>query len=452
MENIIELISKTISHTPFEHKTYIAGGFVRDKMMGKKSDDLDIVVDLAEGGIKLANFLFRKKISSKPVIYFRFGTAMSHIGNDKIEFVMTRSESYNDRSRKPDVKNGSLWDDVMRRDFTINSLLMDISTNEILDLSGKGVRDIKNKVIRTTGNPQIIFGEDPLRLLRAVRFAVQLGFSIEKNTLKAIWTNCKTLQKISWERKRDELNKILVSAAPERGIVMLVESGLMKYIIPEFNEILGVRQNKYHDKDVFGHTLDVLKKCPANLCLRLAALLHDIGKGRTKTVTETGVHFYGHEEESTAMASKILKRLKYSNRDIKKICFIISNHMRVKGFGHLSEKISDKAVRKLIFDANENLDSLLEFIHADNLSHAKKYSMPNQIPELKKRIAEVKSELTEERSPVSGNDIMKHFEIKEGELVGQLKKKAEEIWLAHPNWNTAKILGKLEHSDPKNNA
>ncbi|MEA2103313.1 MAG: CCA tRNA nucleotidyltransferase [Candidatus Cloacimonadota bacterium] len=450
MKTIIKLIAKAIKDTRFEHKTYIVGGFVRDKIMGKFSNDLDVVVDLQNGGIELADYLFAKRISSRPVIYKRFGTAMCQIAENKIEFVMARSESYQENSRKPEVKTGSIKEDVMRRDFTINSLVMDISTKKVFDLTGKGLLDIKDKIIRSTGKPDIIFGEDPLRMLRAVRFTVQLDFSVEQNTREGIEKNAPKLQKISWERKRDELNKILVSPEPDKGIAMLVELELMQYIIPEFKEILNVVQNKYHDKDVFHHTLDVLVKTPEKLNIRLAALLHDIGKGRTKTLSETGVHFYGHEKESAIMAGRILKRLKYSNREIESICFLIANHMRTKNFGDKAEKVLDKTVRKFILNTNENLNDLLNLIHADNLSHANEYSLPSQIPELKKRIKKLQSAVVEKQSPVSGEDIMEQFVIKEGLQVGKLKDEARAIWLEHPQWDKDEIIQKLKRNLEKN--
>ncbi len=211
MKNIIKIISEAIKGTSFENNSYIAGGFVRDLVMGKKSNDLDIVVALENGGEKLAEFLFEKGASSKPVIFERFGTALAIINGHKVEFVMTRKESYRARSRKPDVQIGTLKQDVFRRDFTINSLLMNISNNEILDITEKGFADIKNRIIRSSSEPSIIFAEDPLRMLRAVRFSVELNFNIESETVKGIKFNVDKLEDISWERKRDELSNRLTN-------------------------------------------------------------------------------------------------------------------------------------------------------------------------------------------------------------------------------------------------
>ncbi|NQV17934.1 MAG: HD domain-containing protein [Armatimonadetes bacterium] len=443
MKNIIKVISETIKGTSFENNAFIAGGFVRDLVMGKQSNDLDIVVALENGGEKLAEFLFEKGVSSKPVIFERFGTALVIIDGHKVEFVMTRKESYRTKSRKPDVQIGTLEQDVFRRDFTINSLLMNISTSEILDITEKGFADIKNRIIRSSSEPNIIFAEDPLRMLRAVRFAVELKFSIESETENGIKNNADKLEDISWERRRDELIKILISPSPVKGIRMLIELNLMKNLIPQFSEIMNVTQNRYHDKNVLEHTLAVLERTPANQVLRVSALLHDIGKARTRTVDKTGVHFYKHEIISSRMAREILNRLKFSKDDIKDVSFIIKNHMRLKSFENKLETLSNKAIRKLILSSGSNLDILLDLIHADNLNHAADYCLPEQIPEIRKRIEKIKLELAENKFPVSGRDIIDYFKIGPGKKVGRLLSKAEEIWHEHPNWGKGKILAEL---------
>ncbi len=444
MKDIIKVISETIKGTRFENSSYIAGGFVRDLVMGKKSNDLDIVVALENGGEELAEFLFEKGVSSRPVIFERFGTALVIINGHKVEFVMTRKESYRAKSRKPDVQIGTLEQDVFRRDFTINSLIMNISTNKILDITEKGFADIKNRIIRSSSTPEIIFAEDPLRMLRAVRFSVELNFRIESETENGIKNNADKLADISWERRRDELIKILISPSPVKGIRMLIELDLMKNLIPEFSEIMNVTQNKFHDKDVLEHTLAVLEKTPLNQILRFSALLHDIGKARTRTEDKAGVHFYKHEIISSQMAKEILKRLKFSKDDIKDVSFIIKNHMRLKSFGNKLESLSNKAIRKLILSSGNKLGILLDLIHADNLSHAADYCLPEQIPELRKRIEKIKMELAENKFPVSGKDVIDYFKIGSGKKVGRLLSEAEEIWHDHPNWDKEKILTELE--------
>jgi len=445
MEKIIEKISAAIIGTEFENKTFAVGGYVRDLLMKRQTDDIDIVVNLENGGIKLARFLFEKGISSKPVVYENFGTAMVRIDGRQIEFVMTRKESYRDRNRKPEVEFGTLKEDVFRRDFTINSLLLNISSNEILDLTGKGKSDIENKIIRSTSDPKIIFGEDPLRMLRAVRFAVQSDFQIEKNTNKGIIENAFKLQFISAQRQRDELTKILVSEQPARGIKLLDELNLLPFLIPELEKLKGLQQGKYHNLDAFEHTLQVLEKTAPNILLRLAALLHDIGKPLTVSSEGKEIHFYGHEIKSAELAGKILKRLKFSGEKIKVVKIIIENHMRLKNYGKFGEKVSDKTLRKLQRNLGENLDYLLELVHADNQVHAPEYCLPQQIPNVRNRLLEISKNNQLTKLPVDGKDIMLFFGVSENPRVGKLKKAAEEIWLEHPNWGKKRILKTLKN-------
>jgi len=444
MEKVIKSITKAITGTQFENNTYIVGGFVRDKIMGKVSNDLDIVVALPNGGIDLAHFLFHNGISSRPVIFERFGTAQVVINEHKIEFVMTRKESYKINNRKPDVKPGTIEEDVYRRDFTVNSLVMNVINSEILDISGMGIPDIETKIIRATSNPKSIFAEDPLRMLRAIRFAIQLGFSIEEETLDGIVANAQMLKNLSRERIRDELIKILLSPTPAKGIRMMIDFGIMHYVILELVRLKGVTQNKYHDKDMLDHTLQVLQNTPEDTILRLSALLHDIAKPQTKTRDEKGIHFYHHEIAGAKLSRKILTNLKFPKETIGKVSKLIKNHMRLKSFGNDLENLSDVAVRRLMLQLGTNLESLLLLIHADNLSHAKEYCLPNQVSNLKKRIAYNLKKINGKKLPVTGTDIMLHFEMSEGQNVGKILKQAHEIWLKHPLWSKAKILNKIE--------
>ena len=444
MNDVIVIIANVIRETEFENNTFIAGGFVRDKIMGKESNDLDIVVSLPDGGIALAQLLFEKGKSSRPVIFQRFGTAQVIISGNKIEFVMTRKESYRNKSRKPNVTPGTIIEDIYRRDFTINSLIMNVMNGDIQDITGKGIADIKNKIIRATFNPDIIFAEDPLRMLRAVRFAVQLDFSIEENTMNGITRNVQMLKHISRERIRDELIKILLSPAPADGIRMLVQSGIMQYVIPELVILDGAQQNKYHDKDMLGHTLQVLLNTPDDIVIRLSALLHDIAKPQTRTQDNKGIHFYRHEIAGAKRARKILNDLKFPKETIGKVCKLIKNHMRLKAFGDSLEELSDVAVRRLIFQLDSELEPLLSLIHADNISHAKIYCLPNQIPNLRLRIVSNLKKINGKKLPVTGRDIMLHFEINEGQNVGKILKVSHEIWLKHPLWTKTEILNEIK--------
>ncbi|MCD4795800.1 MAG: HDIG domain-containing protein [Candidatus Cloacimonetes bacterium] len=449
MKDILKTIAETIKGTQFRNRTYAVGGFVRDHVMGKTSSDLDIVVELDNGGMELAEFLYERGISSRPVIFKNFGTAFVLIENRKIEFVMTRKESYRDKNRKPEVEAGSLKEDVFRRDFTINSLVMNVGTGEIADITGFGISDIKNKNIRSTSNPEIIFSEDPLRMLRAVRFAVQLDFKIETKTEKGIRDNHDKLNFISWERRRDEFIKIITLPKPRKGLKMLISFGLMKNLIPELLELEDVTQNKYHDDDVWEHTLKTLHNSGKDLVVRLAALLHDIAKPQTRSSDENGVHFYRHESIGAELSKKILSRLKFPAKISSQVACIIRNHVRLKQFGDDLKDMSDKAVRRLVMDMGDDLESFLQLVHADNISHAPGHCLHNQGYNLRKRIALVPKKIIEKKLPVSGKDIMLHFGLDEGKKIGILMNRVKEIWLEYPDWSKEKILNSIKPEEEK---
>ena len=444
MHKVQKTISAAIRGTEFEGKTYIVGGYVRDLVMNIVSDDMDIVVEMPEGGRKLAAFLHTKKVASRPVVYDNFGTALAEINGCKVEFVMTRRESYRDKNRKPEVASGTLKEDVYRRDFTINSLLLDVMTNEIKDMTGKGLEDIRNGIIRSTSEPDIIFREDPLRMLRAVRFAARFNFRIEENTQTGIRQNNSMLRHISWERRRDEFAKMLEQSDPLPALNLLLDFGLLKYVVPELLELVGLEQDKHHDQDAWQHSLKVVANITPTMKLHLIALLHDVGKARAASRDEAGIHFYKHEVIGAEMARKILHRLKFPNELIKEAEKVIRNHMRLKKAGAEAELISDKALRRLILQTGDTLETLLELIHADNISHAPEYILPLQIPRLKCRLQAIKEEMKKNSLPVSGRDIMQFFDLEPGEEIGKLLDRATDIWLESPQRSKEEILSKLE--------
>lgn len=444
MHKVEKVIYEAIAGTDFEGNTYIVGGFVRDKVMGIENDDIDIVISLPDGGLKLAKFLHQKGVSSRPIAYDDFGTAMVEILDHKVEFVMTRKESYREKDRKPEVESGTLEEDIYRRDFTINSLLLDIMTGEILDISGKGIDDIENGIIRSTSDPDVIFREDPLRMLRAVRFASRFNFKIESDTISGIKRNAVMLKHISWERRRDEFTKMLSQKQPVPALKMLLELGLMKFVVPEILEVIDLEQDKHHNLDVWNHSLQVIKNIRPTFKLHLIALLHDVGKARVKTIDEAGIHFYKQEVVSADMTEKILRRLKYPNDLIKEISVIIRNHMRLKGGGEIAENISDKAIRRLMLQTGETLDLLLELIHADNLSHAEDYRLSKQVPHFRTRLEKIQDEMRGKMMPLTGNILMNYFKLKAGKEIGKLLDRATEIWLESPEMNRDEILIKLD--------
>lgn len=446
-EVVMKFLKDFINGTEWENKVFLAGGAVRDEIMGKSAKDLDFVVlgDL-NSGINFSIWLSQKlgvyKEGSNPVIYERFGTSKLSLLNNKmdlpsieLEFVAPRKETYTTGSRKPDVVGGELMDDVLRRDLTINSLLKNVSTNEILDLTGKGIEDIKKGLIRTTSDPEIIFKDDPLRMLRAIRFAVKYDFEIDTDVIKNIRKNASLIDTISKERINDELNKILISPNPSKGVRLLKITNLLSYIIEEFNDAVGMKQNIHHKQDVFKHSMDVLSKTPADLKTRLIALFHDIGKVLTKTVSPEGsVHFYGHEIAGEEMVKKIMNRLRYPKELTDAVALGVRHHMYLKQGGDDASGLSDKSIRKFISAVGNNLENILDVIHADNISHSETSSMPNQINVVRQRINDLNTNIenTKLKLPIDGKDIIS-LGIKRGPNVGKLLNAVQEAWYENPN-------------------
>ena len=444
---VLEYIKNIIKNSIWENRIYLAGGAVRDELMGKSPKDLDFLVNghLNSGiefSIWLAKNLKNYKENSNPVIFPRFGTSKLSLQGNKsnlpiidLEFVAPRKEEYTEGSRKPEVSDGNLKDDVYRRDLSINSLLKNISTGKIIDLSGKGIDDIKNGIIRTTSDPEIIFKEDPLRMLRAIRMTVKYGFKIDSETLKNITRFSSTIDTISKERISDELNKILVLPDATKGIRLLKITGLLSHIIPEFNDAIGMRQNVHHTDDVFKHSMSVLSNTPGDLKTRLIALFHDIGKVLTKTVSPEGsVHFYGHEDASEKMVKDIMTRLKYPNDLIDAVAQGVGSHMMLKHGGDDATKLSDKSLRKFTAAVGDNLENILDVIHADNISHSDASAMPNQINIVRQRIEKLNSQIdnTNLKLPIDGNDLIK-MGLKPGPIFRDILNAIQEAWYENPN-------------------
>lgn len=455
----LDYIGKLIKNSPFAGKVFLAGGAIRDELLGKPVKDIDIVVAMPDGGIEFANWLTKKigayRSGSNPVVYPRFGTAKFNLRGAKhngidlsdvdIESVMTRGEKYEKGSRKPEVVYADLKDDAERRDLTVNSLFKDLVTGEIKDLTGKGLSDIKNGIVRTPLDPDVTFSDDPLRMLRAVRFAVKYDWKMAAGLIDAIKRNSDSLKNISSERIQDELNKILMTDRPDVGLKLLTYTGLMKHIIPELYETVGVKQNEHHDKDVFEHILEVVKNTSPNLTARLAALFHDIGKPRTKSIGPDGrVHFYEHEDRGAEMSSEIMQKLKYSNDDIKSVSNIVSNHMRLKKAGINGEKATDKTLRKFMSALGNDLGPALKMMQADNISHKGSSAMPNQIPALAKRMAVIVNAQPsgpKPSLPINGHDVMKFLNIKPGPILKSILQAVEDAWYENPNISKNDALG-----------
>ena len=434
-KKITEYIGSIIKGTSFEGHVFAVGGSVRDLCMGNDIKDIDLVIDLPNGGVDFANWCKEQGYTKTVVIYETYGTAMfkfKQFPGEEIECVMTRGEKYLDNgTRNPTVEFNTIEEDVIRRDLTINSLYYNCSTGEILDLID-GRSDIDNHIIKTT-NPDAdqTYIDDPLRILRCIRFQTRFGFTISDETYKAMKRNVRRLKIITKERIQAEFNKILMSENAVMGINMLHDIGAMSFIVPEFEKCYGLTQNRYHFGDVAEHTLAVLdyhcKHFDADLTERLACFLHDIGKTATRTVKDGKVHFYDHEYVGAEMVGDILRELKYDNDTIKKVQFLIRNHMRTKQAGDGAKYMKDKSLHKLLYECKtfEVFKSLMRVIECDNEAHAKDCCIHNQYSEL---VAKVEYEGSHSKMfgyklPVTGEDIMSVLGLEPGPVIAEINKR-----------------------------
>lgn len=416
-------IREATAGTPYENRLYLVGGVIRDKVMDKHpADDIDIVYE--GDAIALAEFLYECGIADhRPVTYPRFGTAMISTDGATVEFVSARRESYVSQSRKPDVEPASLYDDVLRRDFTINTLLENLHTGEMFDLTDLGVADIIAGIIRTPRDPSVTFYDDPLRMLRAIRFAVRYGFVIEEQTYEAIVQNADRLAIISRERIRDEFVKIMLTDKPSHGLKMLKESNLLAQFTPELLEMEGVSQPGGHIWDVWEHTLHALDSLPAraDLTLRLAVLFHDIGKPSTKSSDRDGhVRFHGHDELGGRMARSILSRLRFPRVEITRVGRLVEMHMHI---GEYRSDWKESAVRRLMHDAGRDTSDLLALAIADR-NGAGPHASIDDLLELERRMERVLMHIPvfELESPLDGDEIMQLAGIAPGPEVRSIKK------------------------------
>jgi len=415
---------------------YAVGGYVRDRLTGRNSKDIDFVV--VGDAMKFAGRLQKDLHLRTLVRYPRFGTFMARYYGFTLEFVNARKESYYKNSRKPVTEQADLKSDLARRDFTINTMAMDISTENygrIIDVFD-GQKDLENGIIRTPLEPKKTFSDDPLRMMRAVRFAARFGFEIEEHTFSAIQESADRLAIVSIERIADEFNKILLTEKPSKGLQMLEDSGLLKIFLPEISALKGVQQKqKFHHKDVFYHTLEVLDNLAASsdkLELRLTSLLHDIAKPKTKRFIEgEGWTFHGHEVAGARMVSGILKRMRYSQEIIQYVKKLVRLHLRPMAL--VDSEVTDSAVRRLIFKSGDDIDDLMLLCRADitskNPNKVEKYN--NNYDIVLKKIAEVeeRDRLRNFQPPVDGNEIMELFSLEPGPMVGKIKKFIEEAIL-----------------------
>lgn len=434
-QDVVAAIRKAADGTSLD--AYLVGGYVRDRILNRPTQDLDVVV--VGDGILIANKVARLLNLKRPTIFKRYGTAMLNYKGIDVEFVGARKESYSKDSRKPSIIPGTLEDDQKRRDFSVNAMAYKVSGKDFgafLD-PFDGLGDIEKRTIRTPNDPDITFSDDPLRMMRAVRFASQLDYDIDEETFGGIQRNVERIKIISQERITTELNKIIMSPIPSVGWRLLLTTGLCEIIFPEFFKLQGVDyvDGRGH-KDNYFHTIEVLDnvaRVSNDLWLRWAAVLHDIGKPRTKRFDKkAGWTFHGHDAVGANMTAKIFRKLKLPLDDkMKFVQKLVRLHLRPISL--TKENISDSAIRRLLFDAGEDIDDLMSLCQADittkNANKMRQYLSNYELVKQKMIDVEESDRMRNWQPPISGKEIMSTFGISPSRVVGDIKTAIREAIL-----------------------
>ena len=431
-------ISKIVSDLSTESniKSYLVGGCVRDLMLNPSADSIDIDIMVEGDGISFAKLLAKKMNVPKVVPFPKFATAKIPYHECEIEVASARLESYDKSSRNPSsIQISNIQDDLLRRDFTINAMAISLNENNFGEFFDpfNGMEDLKNKILKTPLNPDCTFSDDPLRMMRACYFASKLSLEIEPECLLSIQNNSERISIVSQERITNELFKILGTDRPSIGLNILQQSGLMEYVFPEISIMYGLDQsNEYHHKDIFYHTLEVVDnaaKLSNNVDLRLAALVHDIAKPKTRRLSKSkGYTFYGHDDVGARMLKGVAESMKFSNSTRDFITKLTALHLRPISLA--KKEVTDSAIRRLIVDAGEEIDDLMTLCRADittkNPKNISKYLA--NFDRVDKRIKEVTEvdKLKAFQSPVRGDEIMKMFNLPPGKEVGKIKTMIED--------------------------
>ena len=424
-------IQKAIEGTSFDGDLFLVGGAVRDDILGRTgSDDFDLVT--RKSAPELAKLLFNQGVSSIfPVIFERFGTAMIQVDDHKIELVTARKESYARNSRKPVVRAGTYRDDALRRDFTVNTLMRSMSDWSLVDPLENGVSDLNDKILRTPLDPVKTFDDDPLRMLRAVRFRWKFDLTPVKGLYDAIYMKRSRLKIISFERIRDELQKMLIHPTASEALDDLMKLGIFDVVAPEFKSMVKCEQGMYHHLDVWDHTRlvvdNIVNSGSQDFELILAGLFHDVGKPTTQTIDEAGnIRFFGHESLGANMTREILSRWKLPSDSIERVSTLVKNHMRLGS----APVFTDSAARRLIKDLGPDIEALLSLVDAD-ANALKKGVRVFDLNQIRETILKVQQATPVEKlaSPLSGAEIMAMTGLPSGKRVGELKRMLDEMVL-----------------------